>query len=33
MGADTADILEGLLGLSRAEIEVLVADEVVGLGR
>jgi crotonobetainyl-CoA:carnitine CoA-transferase CaiB-like acyl-CoA transferase len=33
MGADTADILESLLGLSRAEIDVLVADEVVGIGR
>jgi crotonobetainyl-CoA:carnitine CoA-transferase CaiB-like acyl-CoA transferase len=33
MGADTADILESLLGLSRAEIDVLVADEVVGIDR
>jgi crotonobetainyl-CoA:carnitine CoA-transferase CaiB-like acyl-CoA transferase len=29
MGKDTVDILEGLLGLSRAEIDALVADEVL----
>ena len=33
MGKDTVDILEGLLGLSRAEIDALVADEVVDVGR
>jgi crotonobetainyl-CoA:carnitine CoA-transferase CaiB-like acyl-CoA transferase len=31
MGADTADVLEGWLGLSKAEIVQLVASEVVGL--
>jgi crotonobetainyl-CoA:carnitine CoA-transferase CaiB-like acyl-CoA transferase len=33
MGADTADVLEGWLGLRRAEIDQLVATEVVGLER
>jgi crotonobetainyl-CoA:carnitine CoA-transferase CaiB-like acyl-CoA transferase len=33
MGADTADVLKGWLGLSKAEIAQLVASEVVGLGR
>jgi hypothetical protein len=33
MGADTADILENLLGLTKAEIDALVADEVVGIDR
>jgi hypothetical protein len=31
MGADTADVLEGWLGLSKVEIVQLVASEVVGL--
>jgi crotonobetainyl-CoA:carnitine CoA-transferase CaiB-like acyl-CoA transferase len=31
MGADTAAVLEGWLGLSKAEIDQLVASEVVGL--
>jgi crotonobetainyl-CoA:carnitine CoA-transferase CaiB-like acyl-CoA transferase len=33
MGADTVDVLEGWLGLSQAEIDKLVATEVVGLER
>jgi crotonobetainyl-CoA:carnitine CoA-transferase CaiB-like acyl-CoA transferase len=33
MGADTTDILEGLLGLNGIEIAALVADGVVGLER
>jgi crotonobetainyl-CoA:carnitine CoA-transferase CaiB-like acyl-CoA transferase len=33
MGADTADVLEGWLGLGRAEIDKLVASEVVDLER
>jgi crotonobetainyl-CoA:carnitine CoA-transferase CaiB-like acyl-CoA transferase len=31
MGADTADVLEGWLGLSKSEIDKLVASEVIGL--
>jgi crotonobetainyl-CoA:carnitine CoA-transferase CaiB-like acyl-CoA transferase len=33
MGADTAGVLEGWLGMSKAEIDDLVATEVVGLER
>jgi crotonobetainyl-CoA:carnitine CoA-transferase CaiB-like acyl-CoA transferase len=33
MGADTADILRGLLGLSTSEIDGLAARDVVGLER